>query len=345
LSGPFRADPVKAAAGNGYDLAPGARNAIRTCLRVAPDEHVAIITDRETERVAESLAAEIRDVGAPYELHVLEDYGDRPMLDLPQLVRDAFERSDVSIYAGQPREGELASRREMTAIVNRRGMRHAHMVSITPRIMAEGMRADFDVVDAISTRVRDRAAKAERIRARSRAGSDLEATFDPSVLWLKTSGIITAAKWANLPGGEVLTAPARVDGVYVVDGVLGDYLCARYGDLEETPLTVWIVDSRVADVQCDRADVRDDFLAYTRTEENSNRVGELAMGTNVAIDSIIGNILQDEKLPGLHLAFGHTYAEHTGASWSCRTHLDIVGRHFDVWFDDEQVMADGKFLI
>ena len=69
------------------------------------------------------------------------------------------------------------------------------------------------------------------------------------------------------------------------------------------------------------------------------------MGTNVAVHSIIGNILQDEKLPGLHLAFGHTYAEHTGASWSCRTHLDIVGRHFDVWFDDEQVMADGKFLI
>jgi aminopeptidase len=218
--------------GNGYDLAPGARNAIRTCLKVAPEEHVAILTDRETEPVAASLAAEIREVGAPYELHVLEDYGDRPMLELPLPVREAFERSEVSIYAGQPAPGELAFRREMTAIVNRRRMRHAHMVSVSPRIMAEGMRADFEEVDAISTRVRDRAVKAERIRARSRAGSDLEATFDPSVRWLKTSGLITPEKWANLPGGEVLTAPARVDGVYVVDGVLGDYLCARYGDLE-----------------------------------------------------------------------------------------------------------------
>ena len=182
MSGPSRADLARGASGNGYDLAPGARNAIRTCLRVRPEEHVAIITDRETERVADSLAAEIRDVGAPYELLVLEDYGDRPILDLPQPVRDALERSEVSIYAGQPREGELASRREMTAIVNRREMRHAHMVSISPRIMAEGMRADFDVVDALSTRVRDRAEKAQRIRARARAGSDLEATFDPSVL-------------------------------------------------------------------------------------------------------------------------------------------------------------------
>ena len=332
--------------GNGhYDLAPGARNAIRTCLRVAPEEHVVIVSDSETLPVAESLAAEVRDVGAPLEMYVLEDYGERPMLDLPATVREAFERVDVSIYAAQPQPGELASRREMTAIVNRRRIRHAHMVYMTPRIMAEGMRADFDVVDAISTRVRDRAIKAERIRARSRAGSDLVATFDPTVRWLKTSGLITSEKWANLPGGEVLTAPARVDGVYVVDGVLGDYLCARYGDIEATPLTVWIENSRVADVQCARGEVREDFLAYTRTEENSDRVGELAMGTNVAVQSIIGNILQDEKLPGLHLAFGHPYAEHTGASWSCRTHLDIVGRHFDVWFDDDQVMADGKFLI
>jgi len=332
--------------GNGhYDLAPGARNAIRTCLRVAPEEHVVIVSDSETLPVAESLAAEVRDVGAPLEMYVLEDYGERPMLDLPATVREAFERVDVSIYAAQPQPGELASRREMTAIVNRRRIRHAHMVYMTPRIMAEGMRADFDVVDAISTRVRDRAIKAERIRARSRAGSDLVATFDPTVRWLKTSGLITSEKWANLPGGEALTAPARVDGVYVVDGVLGDYLCARYGDIEATPLTVWIENSRVADVQCARSEVREDFLAYTRTEENSDRVGELAMGTNVAVQSIIGNILQDEKLPGLHLAFGHPYAEHTGASWSCRTHLDIVGRHFDVWFDDDQVMADGKFLI
>ncbi|HEY3172606.1 MAG TPA: aminopeptidase [Thermoanaerobaculia bacterium] len=332
--------------GNGhYDLAPGARNAIRTCLRVAPEEHVVIVSDSETLPVAESLADEVRDVGAPFTLHILEDYGERPMLELPFPLREALEHAEVSIYAAQPQPGELASRRELTAIVNRRRMRHAHMVYMTPRIMAEGMRADFEVVDAISTRVRDRAVKAERIRARSRAGSDLEATFDPTVRWLKTSGLITPEKWANLPGGEVLTAPARVDGVYVVDGVLGDYLCARYGDIEETPLTIWIENSRIADAHCVRSGVREDFLAYTRTEENSDRVGEFAMGTNVAVHSIIGNILQDEKLPGLHIAFGHPYAEHTGASWSCRTHLDVVGRHFDVWFDGDPVMVDGKFLI
>ena len=327
------------------ELVPGARNAIRTCLRVEPWERVTILTDRETLAIAESLAEQVLQVGAAVEIFVLEDYGARPMRGFPEPLRRVVEDSQVTIYAAQPKTGELPGRIAMTEIVNRRKIRHAHMVSISREIMREGMRADFDLVEAISTRVRDRAVKARRIRARSRGGSDLEATFDPAIRWLKTSGKITPEKWANLPGGEVLTSPARVDGVYVVDGVVGDYLCARYGDLEETPLTVTIENSRLVDARCARRELLEDFLAYTSLEENSNRVGEFAIGTNVAVRAIIGNILQDEKIPGLHLAFGHPYSEHTGAPWSCRTHLDVVGRHFDIWFDDEQVMAGGKFLI
>ena len=113
----------------------------------------------------------------------------------------------------------------------------------------------------------------------------------------------------------MLTAPARVDGVYVADGVVGDYLCARYGDLQSNPLSVTIENSRIVDVRCATQDLVDDFRAYTSTDENSNRVGEFAIGTNIASHDVIGNILQDEKLPTLHIAFGHPYAEHTGANW------------------------------
>ena len=74
-------------------------------------------------------------------------------------------------------------------------------------------------------------------------------------------------------------------------------------------------------------------------------VGEFAIGTNLACTHIIGHILQDEKLPGIHIAFGHPYCEHTGQTWKSTTHIDCVGRHFDIWLDDEQVMAKGKFLI
>jgi aminopeptidase len=327
------------------ELIPGARNAIRTCLRIEPAEHVTLITDLETQEIAASLADQVRQVGATLEIHVMEDYGPRPMLTLPEPIRDALEQTHVSIYAGQPKPGELAFRRVLTAIVDRRHVRHAHMVSISRRIMCEAMRADFNEVDAISRRILSRALSVNKIAAKSRGGSDLEATFDPNIKWLKTSGIISTQKWGNLPGGEVLTSPARVDGVYVADGVVGDYLCARYGDLGETPLSVTIVDSRIVDVRSINQRLVEDFRAYTSTDENSNRVGELAIGTNTAIENVIGNILQDEKLPTLHIAFGHPYSEHTGAKWASSTHIDVVGRRFDIWFDGEPVMADGKFLI
>ncbi len=310
-----------------------------------PAERVVIVTDLETEEISASLADQVRELGAPYEVLVMEDYGARPMLALPPAIQAALERADVSIYAGQPKQGELAFRRALTAVIDRRQIRHAHMVSISHRIMVEAMRANFDDVDAISCRVLERALKAKKILATSPAGSRLEATFDPSIKWLKTSGIISTAKWGNLPGGEVLTSPARVDGVYVADGVVGDYLCARYGDLKDNPLTVTIQNSRIADVQCKRQDLVADFLAYTAADENSNRVGEFALGTNIAVHDVIGNILQDEKLPTLHIAFGHPYTEHTGAKWRSTTHIDIVGRSFNVWFDDDPIMAGGKFLI
>ncbi|MGH9364933.1 MAG: aminopeptidase, partial [Thermoanaerobaculia bacterium] len=326
-------------------LVPGARNAIRTCLRIQPHERVALVTDLETEEIAASLADQVRQVGASLDVHVMEDYGQRPMLSMPEPIRRTLERADVSIYAGQPKTGELAFRRELTQVVDRRQIRHAHMVAISHRIMCEAMRADFAEVDAISQRVHARAVLAKKIVARSPGGSHIEATFDPKIKWLKTSGIISTSKWSNLPGGEVLTCPARVDGVYVADGVVGEYLCARSGSLEDTPLSVTIENSRIADVRCPNQDLVDEFNAYTTTDENSNRVGEFAIGTNIALEHVIGNILQDEKMPTLHLAFGHPYSEHTAAKWESSTHIDIVGRRFDIWFDGDQVMADSKFLI
>jgi aminopeptidase len=173
----------------------------------------------------------------------------------------------------------------------------------------------------------------------------LEAEFSPKLKWLKTSGIITPEKWGNLPGGEIFTAPANTNGTFMVDGVVGDYLCSKYGDLRDNPITIEVKGNRILDLRCDNKELLEEFRAYTSTDENSNRVGEFAIGTNTACTHVIGNILQDEKIPGIHIAFGHPYAEHTGADWKSRTHIDCVGRDFDIWFDGEQVMRNGKFLV
>jgi leucyl aminopeptidase (aminopeptidase T) len=74
-------------------------------------------------------------------------------------------------------------------------------------------------------------------------------------------------------------------------------------------------------------------------------VGEFAIGTNIALDHVIGQILQDEKIPGVHMAFGNPYGAHTGADWDCSTHIDVVGTEFDIWADDRQIMRQGQFTL
>jgi leucyl aminopeptidase (aminopeptidase T) len=256
-----------------------------------------------------------------------------------------METSDVSIFAVQVQANELGSRMQMTDIVNRRRMRHAHMVNINRQIMLEGMRADFHKVDRISQRVLEIVSGARQITARSAAGSDLVADLNPSYKWLKTSGLISPDKWGNLPGGEVFTTPGEVNGTFVIDGVVGDYLCDKYGNLREEPLTVRVKGNRLVEAHSSNKALEQDFWAYTHTDENSDRVGEFAIGTNLELRGVIGHILQDEKFPGIHIAFGNPYGAHTGADWYSATHIDVVGTEFDIWVDGEQIMRRGKFLI
>jgi len=327
------------------ELAPGARNAIQVCLGLQLQERVTIITDEATSEIAAALQAEVEEVGSEHAVFVLENYARRPLTAMPEIILNDLARSQVSIFCAQTQPGELTSRTQMTGVVNKRHIRHAHMVNITRQIMLEGMRADFRTIDALSQRLIERARHAERIKCHTPHGTDFEAEFSPKLKWLKTSGIITAEKWGNLPGGEIFTAPANTNGTFVVDGVVGDYLCQKYGDLHDAPLTIAVENNRIRQLRSKNNELLEEFRAYTSTDENSNRVGEFAIGTNTACTHVIGNILQDEKIPGVHIAFGHPYAEHTGAKWVSKTHIDCVGRDFDIWFDGDQVMERGKFLV
>lgn len=327
------------------ELKPGADNAVFVCLNVQPGEKATLITDRACQEIAASLAASLGRADCVYHSFVLEDLAPRPLVNMPQPILDDLETSQVSIFAVQAQPNELKTRMQMTDVVNRKKLRHAHMVNIEKKIMLEGMRADFVKVDELSIRVMNIVTKVKTIQAKTPAGTDITAQLTPEYKWLKTSGIISRDKWGNLPGGEIFTAPLEVNGTFVVDGVVGDYLCWKFGDLEKTPLTIRVAQNRLVEVHSQNKQLESDFWEYTHRDPNSDRVGEFAIGTNIGLRNVIGNILQDEKLPGVHMAFGDPYGAHTGAKWSSTTHIDVVGRDFDIWADGREIMAHGEFLV
>ena len=117
------------------ELAPGARNAVAACLRIQPDEKVTLITDEACLEIAAQLARELVSLGVPCNAFMLEDLAPRPLADMPRAVLEDMETSQVSIFAVQAQANELRTRMQMTDVVNRRKIRHAHMVNIDSRIM------------------------------------------------------------------------------------------------------------------------------------------------------------------------------------------------------------------
>ncbi len=324
----------------------GALQAVKNCLEIEAGDRVCIITDTGTMDVAAALMERAREITPDVAFHILEDYGKRPFSSLPAQPAKDLSQSTASILAVQSLEGELVGvRQPILEIVQKRKIRHAHMVGITPEIMQQGMAANYVQLREFSEQVLRILSQVKKARVTSRAGSDFIVGFSAKIPWIKSDGRITRDVWSNLPDGEVWTIASVCSGRIVVDGVLGDYFSRKYGLLYASPLVLEIRDSRVVSVRCDNDALRDDFEKYIRTDENADRIGEFALGTNLAVRGLIGNMLQDEKYPGVHVAVGHTYPKRTGADWDSRVHCDAVLQSPTVVADGKKIMEDGRYMI
>lgn len=325
----------------------GARNAVRVCMNVQAQDRVFVLSDDVTLSIGRALADEVAATGAAMELHRLEEYAPRPITAVPEGLIPEVEAfaPTVTFYAASSQKGEVAFRMELGMHLRQvLKVRHAHMPSIEPRLMREGMRADYRQVHALTMQVYERVQQAKVIRVTSPRGTDLTARLDHELKWIPCHGLYhEPGDWGNLPEGEVFTCPATAEGFIVAD-VLGDYFSPKYGVLEH-PVTFHVVDGWVERVECADEAIEAEVWAYLNSDENGGRVGEFAIGTNTAVTELTGNLLQDEKIPGVHVAFGNPYPQRTGADWSAGVHVDVIPTRCTIEVDGEVIMEDGKFRL
>lgn len=330
----------------------GAKQAVENCTRVKPGEKVVIITDYVTQHIGH----EIRDAAeriTPGNVHTfnMDEYGARPEdgtnpLAFPAELARVFADADVSFYAAAGKKGELQSFRKpmIKAVETNERLRHAHMPGITDELMCTGMSVDYAKVQEVSAKIAAIVRQARYISVTSPAGTDFTAEFSPSYRWKISDGVIKPEDWSNLPDGEVFTCAYKVPkGIIVVDGILGDYLSKMFGVITETPVTLEIEKDRVKKISCDDDRILKELQQYTTQDENANRIGEFAIGTNIGLVRLVGNLLQDEKFPGVHVALGHGYPEKTGSDWNSNAHLDAVLKNVTINVESNVIMRDGKF--
>ena len=324
----------------------GAENAVR-CMGVTAQDRVFIIADYERESIARLVALAALDRHADVTVRFLEHYGERPLTSFPEELRNELLQAHptVSFYIATAKPGEIAFRIPLLPfLVQELQVRHGHMIGIDEEVMAEGMCADYDEIFGLTNQVYDIVRNARRIHVTSAKGSDVTATFNKDWKWIPCHGRYdTQGRWGNLPEGEVFTAPATVDGVLVCD-VLGDFFSEKYGVLKQ-PVVITVKNGYVTGVTSEDQALANEVRDYLFSVPNGNRAGEFAIGTLTSLKRLSGNLLQDEKMPGLHVAFGNPYPEFTGADWNAKIHVDVIPTNCTIEVDDRVIMRNGEFTI
>lgn len=340
-----------------------AKQAIENCLKIKEGERLVIITDEDTLEIGNALKYAAEKITKNIDFYVLEDFGprgdpDNP-LKLPEKIKDSLSVADASIYCAiATPPNELHSLRfPIIKHIEERGkkgeIRHAHMPNVKKKIMETGMSADYEEIQRISKKVYDIVKDAKEIRVITEKGTDITAKFErkgaPKLKWTLSDGNLGPGGrfFSNLPDGEVFSSPRYISGHVVIDGCLGDVF-KKYGDIEHTPVEMDIKRGRIVEgsVKCDNKQLEEELIKYIfETDDNSNRIGEVGIGTNIGLDEIIGELLQDEKFPGVHIAWGRPCPEHTGAKWDSKVHCDGVMRHPTIIVDGKKIMEKGKYLI
>lgn len=324
----------------------GAKQAIENCLKVKEGEKIVIITDYKSLVIATVLKNAAQKKTKQSEFYVL-NYSSKTS---EEKILNAMEKANVSIYCSSRKSykkaGEFVDK--LFEIAQKNKIRHAHMPCITKEIMKTGMCADYSEIQRITKKLCKIVNKHRKIRFTTKKGTDITAKFSPGTRWFSHDGSFEdEIPIENLPTGNLSASPNYIEGMLVIDGYIGSYLNKKYGNIEDTPLGLEIEKSRVVEdsVKCKNKRLEKEFKDYIlKTDENSSRIGAFIMGTNIGLENVIGNLLQDEKLPGVHILFGSP-SYFPLNNWSSKVICDSWIKDTTIIGGCVKIMENGKFLV
>jgi leucyl aminopeptidase (aminopeptidase T) len=303
-----------------------AETAVEQCIGLRANESCCIVTDDERKAIAEALyavARETTDDVAMIRYPPGDQHGEEP----PSPVAAAMAGSDVVLA---PTTKSLSHTDARTA-ANEAGARAATLPGITDGVFLMGMDADYERIREECGRVLAQVQDAEEIRVTSPQGTDI--TFSPGEReWQEDTGIVhESGKMTNLPAGEVFISPETADGTVVVDGTM-----MPHGQLEDGHVVEFTVeDGQVVDIADDglREEVE---AAAAEAGDVAYNLAELGIGTNVAVQDLVGSVLLDEKAGGtVHIAIGDDHG--IGGDVHAPIHLDGILTEPTVYADGEVV--------
>ena len=308
-----------------------AETAVRQCMNLSAAESCAVVTDDERQAIGEALygvASEITDDTTLVRYPPGDQHGEEP----PAPIAAAMAGADVVLA---PTTKSLSHTQARTD-ANDAGARVATLPGITDGVFLMGLDADYDSIAAESERLHQQVDGATEIRVTTDRGTDI--TFEPgSRDWQLDTGIVhDPGQMSNLPAGEIFCSPEDATGRFVVDGTM-----MPHGKLD---------DGQTLEFEVENGDVTDisDDAVRAEVEEASEEVGqdaynlaELGIGSNLAVEDLVGSVLLDEKAAGtVHIAIGDDHG--IGGETHAPIHLDGIIMEPTVHADGEPIDLPGS---
>lgn len=329
-------------AATAVDFARGADELLRGCLAVTGDDRMLVLTDLATRELAQHIV-DAASAFAPTTVRLVGDLD----ADYPAafaVIGQALDevRPTVTVFAARDAGDHLAWDSRFWQQLEGLRARHAHMPALDATSLGVGMATDYREVAAFSEQVRRLLTGASELKVRSALGTDIRFELDPNRPWIALTGLYRAAgQGGRLPQGEVFCTPLAADGV-IAASVIGYPFNAATGLLAE-PVRFEVQAGRLVRLDHPNPGLAARLREWFDRDEHAGRIGELAVGTNLACTALTGNLLFDENVPGCHIALGHPFGDYTGADWRSEVHVDLVVDRPTITVDGHPLIVGGHY--
>lgn len=314
-------------------------------LRLDDEEKLLLIGDSSTDWLIDGLAQ------FAHNIYFIAD-NDRPLTSVPSDLLRLLDDADALLYAiSKKGSDERIFRDALNTQAESLGVRVGNLLDVTPEILESAFSGDVHEIKEFTQQLLIEMQSVREVRVTTPAGSDFTVRFSQEYNWLASTGFVEFKKTRNLMPAEIYTYPDCVNGTIVIDGAYAALVGYEDSDrllsqLQKTPLTWVVKDSRITEVHC----VDERILEIAQAEiakdlEYGNRIGEFGMGTNLGMTELFGNVMHDEKFPGVHIAHGHGYPSSTNAPYESSVHADGILLDVSVYDEESQqyIMRSGRY--
>lgn len=305
-------------------------------LQMKAGEKIAIITEPEKLKIAETIAASAyrKDIEPVIVIMIPRDTDSQ---EPPKIVAEAMKGSDAFVSV----VGKSITHTNAVKDAIKEGSRGVVLTQFSEDMMIRGgMEANFAELAPVCRKVADALAAANHIHLTNPYGTDL--TFD-------TTGRRGNALFCIVEKGKFSTAPTIEANTTPIEGsaqgvIVADASCPYIGiGLLTEPIRLEVKDGFITEITGGKqAKMLADDLA-SKNDPGVYNIAELGIGLNPSC-RFIGLMLEDEGVYGsAHIGIGTSL--NLGGTLKAACHYDVIMTKPTVVADGKTIMKDGELQI